>query len=724
MRKKVVLFGLITSMTLGLTGCGSSSDIAKLNSLQALNSESTVSTYNLTTSEKEDAVYAKVVARQLLDLSSLDACAENEKQQVLQFMNSVDSQLCGQLDPKQGVIDEAYTNYLLMEFEKTPYYWQRSQTNIRGIDAESRSIVVDVTYKTINYKKSCQRSSYLVQGEPNYTQKMAVRYNRWMHILELKYRGGDVHWQGQYKKFKSVYGNPKDIFKSQRNLSLTENIYNTGNQKTYKGLTDSMEEDSNGTMVIRYILTPSYTLGINTGMQCSHMYRVSYELDNDCTEGLEIFNDEGYATISDNVYKLLYSYFTCIDESDFTGLYSLTKNFKDSDKYYEDYFETTYRKHDGFTVSLFDIAGTKVKCGITVSSKTRAKGANVSSPLYKDRYYVELELVNGKLQLTNIVLLSSTLEGEPTIDTKDAQTSGFTSGIDLEVKDKQDIEGLISNFSSIQLLKDTTSDAFGDIVDTSIGQSQLSQLKHNMTSITGNKKVVWLKNYMQGTSNYASVKCRELFQKKDNSIYEADVMYNFISKGNKWYIYGYDINSVSKLDTTNLITTGNLCICKAGKVESLTSQVVDTTGSKSTDKVDNVGTVYEHDVYTPIKKKGVHEKGLVKLQPKSIDSKQLESMYKELALNLNLSCTSAKELIEKSKQNGVSCEGMLKEVSCFYYNFINNRYTSRKEFVDAQTPLANKLKAEFSDYSQKLDEDTSAIFNSLVSWVSGLKYSD
>ena len=222
MNKKVVSLSLVTALSLGLVGCSSNSDIAKLNNLQALNSESTVNSYSLTTSEKEEAVYAKVVARQLLDLTTLDACTDNEKQQVLQFMNSVDSQLCGQLNSKDGVIDEAYTNYLLMEFEKTPYYWQRSSTTIRGIDAKSRSIVVDVTYKTINFKKDIQEASFLVRGEPNYNQKMQVRYSRWMQILDGKYKNSNVNWQSQYKKFEEVYGNPEDIFNTQRNLTLTE----------------------------------------------------------------------------------------------------------------------------------------------------------------------------------------------------------------------------------------------------------------------------------------------------------------------------------------------------------------------------------------------------------------------------------------------------------------------------------------------------------------------
>lgn len=601
-RKQVIALGILMSM-LGVTGCGTS-EVARLNNLQSLNSESTVNTYQLTTSEKEEAVYSQVVQRKLLDLSKLDACSETEKQQVVQFMNNVDAQLTGSVEPENGVLDESYSNYLLYEFQKTPYYWQRASTNIRGIDAESRSIVVDVTYKTINFSKDVKSASYLVQGEPDYDKKMEVRFTRWLNILESKNKNGYSNWEEELTKFREVYGEPSAIFESQKNESLSESNYHTGNQLTYTGLIDSEVENTHATMTVRYILENKYVLGVNVGMQCTSMYRTDYEVANDPTDGLELFKDEGYATISDNVYDVIYSYFTCIDESDFNGLYELTKDFSGLDKHYEDYFNTTYRKHEGFTVSLFDIKGTSVTCGVSISSKVRAKGSNISSPLYTDRYLVQLELTGNRLQVSNLVLLSSVLEGEPTINKKVAETTGFVSKIDLSTQDKKDIENLIAEFSAMQLLEDTTSDKFGELIDTSLGQSAVTTIKENMNSVKGDKKVVWLTNYMQGTTNFASVKCKEMYQKGDENITETDVTYTFINKGNKWYIYGYDINSSIKLDTNSLATTGSLCVCTAGRVDVLNSQV--QTGVQNTEnKVDeNVGTVYKHDAYTPVLKNG------------------------------------------------------------------------------------------------------------------------
>ena len=111
-------------------------------------------------------------------------------------------------------------------------------------------------------------------------------------------------------------------------------------------------------MTVRFILVPNYVLGVNLGLTCEHLYVTNYKLDNDVTEGASIFNEEGYATITDNVYALIYSYFTAIDESNFKGLYKLTSNFQNIDKYWEDVFETTYFKHENFTLSVFSINNT------------------------------------------------------------------------------------------------------------------------------------------------------------------------------------------------------------------------------------------------------------------------------------------------------------------------------------------------------------------------------
>lgn len=629
MKKRVLSLMLIASTLVTLTGCGDSDTISELNNISALNAESSVSSnYSLSYTDEQEMIYAQVSNRQLLDLSALSACSSNEIQQVRNYMDNIDNQLVGKVKvvdydddltrrTSQGlvtddaVVNATLTDYLLSFMQQTPYYWQRTKTTIRGIDSKSRSIIVDVTYKTINYEKEVQDDSTITLGDPNYDTLVKSRYTKYINILATQLNNPtNPNLPQLINDFKTYWGEPEDIIEEQNKYKPTTCIYNTGNQKTYSGLINSDAEKSTGTMTVRYVLVPEYVLGINLGVECKHMYITEFNLDNDVTKNMSAFTQEGYQTVTDSVYSLIYSYFTALDESDYDGLYKLTNNFNTLDKHYQDVFDSTYQKHDGYSISLFDITGTHIKCGVTISTKERAKNSNMTLPVYTDRYYMELELVGDTLKVDNMVLLSRKLEGEPAISEDEVEDTGFSANIDLDNDDKVAIEKLICNFSAIQLQEDTTSDNFSSLVDTSITTNQLSALKTNMTSLSGSKKVVFLQNYQQGTSNYASVKCKELFQDDKNAIVEATTTYEFIMKGGNWYIYNYDVNSSVKLDTTNLTTTGSLCLVSPGKVESYTSQIKGST-STNLDEVSDISVSFDHKSYTPTEKEGNVEQGYV-----------------------------------------------------------------------------------------------------------------
>lgn len=629
MKKRVLSLMLIASTLVTLTGCGDSDTISELNNISALNAESSVSSnYSLSYTDEQEMIYAQVSNRQLLDLSALSACSSNEIQQVRNYMDNIDNQLVGKvkvvdydddltrrtaqgLVTDDAVVNATLTDYLLSFMQQTPYYWQRTKTTIRGIDSKSRSIIVDVTYKTINYEKEVQDDSTITLGDPNYDTLVKSRYTKYINILATQLNNPtNPNLPQLINNFKTYWGEPEDIIEEQNKYKPTTCIYNTGNQKTYSGLINSDAEKSTGTMTVRYVLVPEYVLGINLGVECKHMYITEFSLDNDITKNMSAFTQEGYQTVTDSVYSLIYSYFTALDESDYDGLYKLTNNFNTLDKHYQDVFDSTYQKHDGYSISLFDITGTHIKCGVTISTKERAKNSNMTLPVYTDRYYMELELVGDTLKVDNMVLLSRKLEGEPAISEDEVEDTGFSANIDLDNDDKVAIEKLICNFSAIQLQEDTTSDNFSSLVDTSITTNQLSALKTNMTSLSGSKKVVFLQNYQQGTSNYASVKCKELFQDDKNAIVEATTTYEFIMKGGNWYIYNYDVNSSVKLDTTNLTTTGSLCLVSPGKVESYTSQIKGST-STNLDEVSDISVSFDHKSYTPTEKEGNVEQGYV-----------------------------------------------------------------------------------------------------------------
>lgn len=712
--KKFIVLTLVTSLMVGvLSGCGAQSDIDELNKLQATNTDAKVQqNYKLSYSDEQDMIYSQVSDRTLLDLTTLTACSDNELQQVINYLDSVDAQLCGTASSSdEEVIDSCFTDYLLCEFERTPYYWQRSQAVVRGIDAESRSIIVDVTYKTIDFDKDVQEESKIVLGEPAYEKKLQVRYDKWLEILNAKYNNSSsMEWQKNYDSFVKYYGDPELIIKSQSNYSLTENVFETGNQKTYQGLINSSAEESGATMLVRYVLVPNYVLGVNLGITCKHLYVLDYKLDNDVTASLELFTDEGYATVTDSVYELVYSYFQCMDEDDYSGLYSLTYDFGKLDKYYEDLFATTYRKHDGFTISLFDITGTHITCGINIASKVRAKGSNMTFPAYTDRYYAELELVDGKLQVENLVLLSRTIEGEPAITTDEASTTGFAATIDLDNDDKLEIEQLICDFSAIQLSQDTTSDNFAKIVDISMETSDLSTLKENMTSLSGVRKVAWISNYQQGTSNYASVKCKELYQYEDNSITEASVTYDFIMKGGRWYVYSYNVLSSVRLSTTNLATTGCLCLVSPNKVESYTSQVKGTS-STGTATVSDASVVYDYKEYTPTLKTGSVEQGLDTTAAYDLSSEDFDEYVAKLFNTAGLgsyedyvvNCSVVDDYLTQLDDSLVGkYEEAIKGYVAVYYNIVNNRYATDLDKI-AALETANAVVTELNSQVSSIE---------------------
>lgn len=593
-------------------GCQSNdTEVAALRRIEALNTESELVNVNMSVTEKEAAIYAQVSNRTLLDLSSLAPVSEGDRDAVISYMDSVDAQISGTLSARDGVIEREYTDYLIMEFEKTPYYWQRKSMNIRGMDATSRSIVIDVTYHTIDFKKSVIPNSPIVKGEPNYENLLKVRYERWLEILSDEYGYGrngvaeDEELRLRKEEFFKTYGSIDDILNSQRGMSLTGTVYSTGNQITYEGLIDNEQEQCGASMTIRYVLVPNYTLGINQGYTCQHMYVLNYQVDKDMTEGRQLYSDEDYITVADNVYNMLHRYYKCLDENNYSGVYKLNNSMPTVDKYFSDYFETTYRKYDSFTLSIFDIKNTRIECGATVSRKVRAKGSNMSLPIYTDRYYYVIELIDGRLQIVQEVLLSSTIEGEPAINTEAVDTTGFTSSISLTSKDKKAIEGLISKFGAQQLLGDSQSDAFSELIDMSLSASQIDAIRTSMLSVEGKTKATWVLSYLQGNKNYASVKCRELVQTENGELHEYIVTYDFICKGGKWLIYNYQILSRAKLDTIDFTTKNSLCVVTAGSVDSLVSQV--SEGAEEAEEggdtpAENVGEVIQFDEFTPVVK--------------------------------------------------------------------------------------------------------------------------
>ena len=750
-KKLLVLCLAVTALITSLTGCGSADEISELNNMSALNSESSVTeNYNMSYTDEQEAIYAQVSNRQLLDLSALTKCTDNEIQQVVNYMNQVDDQLTGKLYvtnyadstskfvgenllTDEAVLDSYLTDYLLAFMQQTPYYWQRSKMSIRGMDAKSRSVVVDVTYKTIDFEKEVRIDSTIVKGDPDFDRLSESRFNKWINILSLRENNSSSpELPTLESNFYKYWGDPDVIIAEQSKGEPTTRIYYSGNQETYSGLINSEAEQTNGELTVRYILVPKYVLGLNLGITCEHMYITNYSID-DCTKDLTIFAEEGYQTITDSVYSLIYSYFTCMDESDYNGLYKLTSNFEGLDKHYQDRFNSTYQKHDGFSVSLFDIRGTHITCGVTISTKERAKNSNMTYPVYTDRYYVELELVDDVLKVSNLVLLSRNLEGEPAINEDEIDTTGFSAEISLDNDDKLAIESLICNFSVLQLKKDTTSDDFSNNVDTSITTNQLTSLKEAMMSLSGERKVVFLVNYQQGTSNYASVKCKELYQSSTNSIVEAQATYEFILKGGKWYVYNYTVNSSIMLDTTNLSTAGSLCLVSPNGTEAYTSQLKGTV-STNLDEVSDISVSYDYKEYTPILKEGVVEQGLVLYTKEDVTSEmilrgcKIAGIVAEDIEQFDGYFDNLATAVEGTEYEGLDAElrDSVLDIVAIYYNKAEGRYSDSlteenvvngkmdtiNATLDSLSTVLDSIPAEDADNRRYVTE-VSRIFNNI-----------
>lgn len=650
-----------------LTGCSQDLGYDEVSNAVALGGESSINSsgYQLSYTEQQELVYAQVSNKTLLDLTYFNKCTADTKQQVTNYMNELDNVITGytknshfdslleylETGNKQEVMKQDYANYIAYLFAQSPYYWQRSKMNIIGESTITGYIVCDVVYETINYKKNVIPKSTVAQGSPLYNTIVENRYNAWCAILEICSETGTSISQienyaksgtpvenedirsavEQFKKWTASYGDYRKVYAEQKRYGLLSQdlidyFYDTKNQVAYTGLIDHEAEQSGGTMTIRYILQPNIVLGINQGYTCTNVYLTEYKLDNDITEDKSVFTAEGYATIADAVYELMYSYFKCIDESNHIGLYSLMTDYAAIDKYYQDYFDYTINKHNSFSVSLFDITGTHITCGINVSSKQRARGTKMTSPIYADRYYVEIDLVGDKLKISNITLLSRKIEGEPNINAIKQDESGFSQKITLTDLDKKQIETQINNFSMYQLQANDMGTGLEEILDYSISNANMASLKSNMLSMKGDKKLIFLQSYIQGANGYALVKCRELFQTGSELITEAIVQYELMLKGNKWYIVDYVVLNSFKSTSSQLQASGYMSLVTPEKVEAYNTQI-NIKDETSKDNIANIETI-TYDIYDPVTKKPINSLHKEDTSEDKEDNKDFENIEK------------------------------------------------------------------------------------------------
>ena len=209
-------------------------------------------------------------------------------------------------------------------------------------------------------------------------------------------------------------------------------------------------------------------------------------------------------------------------------------------------------------------------------------------PIYTERYHYQAELIGDSFKITNETLLSSTLEGEPAITTETAETTGFSNGVNISTDDRKALEKVIADFGVVHMSGDYKGKAFSDVVDLSISGPTLTEIKNKLEESRGKQKSVYITSYLQGSTNYASILCKELTQKDDNSIIERDVTYTFLFKNGKWYISDWRISSENILNTQTLNTKNALCVCTPTECKEFNSQI-NTGENGKTDDVPEEG---------------------------------------------------------------------------------------------------------------------------------------
>ncbi|MDR0917769.1 MAG: hypothetical protein LBM93_00740, partial [Oscillospiraceae bacterium] len=281
--KKYSLLSLLLVTTM-ITGCSDSARIAELKSVQPMQIETLAETPNLSVTNQENIIYSQVADRTLLDLSALEkVISETDAKYIDDYIKTLNAYLVGDVPLSTNNKKSTYADYMLLEFQKTPYVWQMKDYSILGVDTATKNIIVDITYDTTSTLKTVQPDSTIIKGDKDYELKMKVRYDRWMEYLAAKYGSSDRYVVNQPEdlsalraEFESVYGPVEEIIKSQRHLSLSQEISETRTQKTYTGMTDYELEQNGATMVVRHIFEPDYVLGIQQGYTLKHMYLTDY----------------------------------------------------------------------------------------------------------------------------------------------------------------------------------------------------------------------------------------------------------------------------------------------------------------------------------------------------------------------------------------------------------------------------------------------------------------
>lgn len=546
--KKIVYFLILSLVTTSLTGCvgANSSEISKITpmTIEEVAGKRLVST---TLDERANEIYKLVTDRIVVDNTRLLEVEVADKTAITNLFSRINKNLTGEINDS---LSEEFSNYLLLEFAKTPYEWQQSSMDIVGFDPAARLYFVDVTYTTTNETKRIVPDSKIPNGAPLSDKLKQQRYMQYINLMNSQFSGDYEKYSQELINFETAWGPISLIFQEQQGTSLYERTKLLGNttggigKLTYTGLVNDSKLALGATMTVRYVLKYRLNLGEETDLMVQSLYLKGFEIKNIDTILQSYTLQDGTTTevLNPFIDKLILSYHKAVEESNFVGLYGLFEDFSTLDKYYQEIRDYTYTSIGGYTYKVLSRNGKNVVVEVNRVNKIRAKGSEMSLPAYDEKVIFNLVLGNDdKIRIKNIYTVKSTLIGEPLSVIKNV--SGISDIIQYNdtsftQSNREKVESLLKSFSKVVSENSIDSQEFIDVVDLGVSQTTLNRIVDTIVSIKPTKKAMYIINWDTQTNVYASVTVREIFESSSGN-YDTEAVIDMVNRNGDWKVVNY-----------------------------------------------------------------------------------------------------------------------------------------------------------------------------------------
>lgn len=545
--RKIALILAIMTITTSLTGCVSSKG-SDISSIPALTIDEVAGRRLLATTndEREAEMYKYVSDRIVVDKTRLIEVDSGDRANITKLFSNINTQLTGK---NTNALPEEYANYLLLEFARTPYEWKQTNMDVVGFDPAARLYFVDVTYTTTGVQKQVVPNSKIPTGHPEEESLKQKRYTDYITMLTFK-NNMNERWVGAHQTFEQRWGTIASIMEEQQGISLYTRTMAKGQETggigklTYGGLVADNNLAKAASMTVRYVLQYRLNLGEETDLTVNSLYLKNYELGNseDILKGYDTSTVGTIEVLKPFIDQLILSYHKAVEESNFTGLYSLFSNFGNIDKYYEELRDYTYNSIGGYTYKVLHRNGSNVVVQVNRVNQIRARGANMSLPTYDETLIFNLLLGNDDtIRINSVHPVKVELIGEPLSVIKNV--SGISEVIqysDASFTDtnKQKVEQLIKDFSKVVTNANIDSYDFLRTVDLGVSQSTLNRMVDTITSIKANRKALYIINWDTKTNVYASVTVREVFELDNNNL-DTEAVIDMVNRNGEWKVVNY-----------------------------------------------------------------------------------------------------------------------------------------------------------------------------------------